>query len=291
MMARLPFLKKIMGRTEFKEIRGINEFRAHMDEFIASRAAFAIKTAEKNRSASCWHISGYCEVCDRPASFLIDWQYSDNLYPNFRERMVCSYCGLNLRQRFMAAYMRKMAGRKSIYMYEQTTFFYKKMQDLLDNSVVSGSEYLGFDKTPGAIINGVRHEDAMQLSFDDGSFDIIVSNDVFEHVPDIAKTLGEACRVLKRNGILLLSMPFYADRLKTVERAKIADGGVVHLLPEQYHGNPVDEKGSLVFYDFGWDFFDCCKNAGFSDIYMLAYHSISFGYISNQVQFVFIAAK
>ena len=48
---------------------------------------------------------------------------------------------------------------------------------------------------------------------------------------------------------------------------------ITHLLPEQCHSKPVSEKGSLVFYNFGWDILAMLKTAEFGDAYMVSYYS------------------
>ena len=63
------------------------------------------------------------------------------------------------------------------------------------------------------------------------------------------------------------------------------------LLPPEYHGNPVDPKGSLVFYDHGWDILDRCRAAGFADVYLLCYWSLLYGYLGGGLQLVFIAER
>jgi len=69
------------------------------------------------------------------------------------------------------------------------------------------------------------------------------------------------------------------------------NGELECLLPEQYHGNPVSEKGSLVFYDFGWDILESCKAAGFNDAYLLSYYSLFYGHIGGGLQMMFVAEK
>lgn len=46
-----------------------------------------------------------------------------------------------------------------------------------------------------------RVGDAMQLAFDDASFDVVVCSQVYEHVPDPARMMKEIRRVLAPNGI------------------------------------------------------------------------------------------
>ncbi|MGB3221275.1 MAG: class I SAM-dependent methyltransferase [Desulforhopalus sp.] len=50
--------------------------------------------------------------------------------------------------------------------------------------------------------------DASKLPFKDGSFDTVVMLEVLEHLPNPRTALQEACRVLKKNGQIILSTPF-----------------------------------------------------------------------------------
>ena len=154
---------------------------------------------------------------------------------------------------------------------------YNSINSLDDSILASGQE-----------INGVRHEDVERLSFSDNHFDLIISADVFEHIPSPQKGLSECARVLKTGGHMLLTIPFYLNREQSICRARIENGDLVFLLPEEYHGNPMSEKGSLVFTDFGWDFLTCAKENGFSESCMEIYHSVEFGHLWPQMIFRFI---
>jgi len=187
--------------------------------------------------------------------------------------------------------LRSRASASRVFCYEQVTNFYRYLSRQQGIAEAIGSEYLGADRYPGETINGVRHEDALRLSFQAGSFDFLISNDIFEHVPDIGKALTEACRCLKIGGCLIFSVPFCMHEPLTVQRAAIQDTRLVHLLPERYHGNPLSRKGSLVFYDFGWDILELCRGCGFRDAYMVSYYSIECGHIGNAMQYIFCAEK
>ena len=176
-------------------------------------------------------------------------------------------------------------------MYEQITTFFNLAKGIKNINLV-GSEFLGYDKKPGQVIDEIRNEDAMNLSFENNSFDVIVSNDVYEHVPNINNALSEAYRVLKKSGTLLISIPFSSKNVKTVRRAEIKSGEIKHLLSPSHDSNPIAQKeGSLVFYDYGWDFLDFLKTAGFDDAYTLGYYDLFYGHLGNGLQFIFSAKK
>ena len=54
-------------------------------------------------------------------------------------------------------------------------------------------------------------KDIENLSFDDKQVDIIVSNDVLEHVANPSKGFAECARVLKNNGIMIATFPFFSS--------------------------------------------------------------------------------
>lgn len=53
--------------------------------------------------------------------------------------------------------------------------------------------------------------DASKLSFKNEKFDVVLLTEVLEHVPEPFIVLKEASRVLKKNGILILTAPFTSE--------------------------------------------------------------------------------
>jgi len=89
------------------------------------------------------------------------------------------------------------------------------------------------------------------------SFDIFITQDVFEHIYNPFKAFDEIARVLKPGGAHIFTVPWYKKNKRTVKRIKMdRRGRVIHLQPPIYHGNPIDDKGSLVTYDWGRDIFE-----------------------------------
>ncbi|NPV88064.1 class I SAM-dependent methyltransferase [Coprothermobacteraceae bacterium] len=68
---------------------------------------------------------------------------------------------------------------------------------------------LRFASSKGVLNVEFRVENAEQLSFPDGVFDIVVMNDVFEHLSDPPRVLAEAYRVLKSGGKVFINSPPY----------------------------------------------------------------------------------
>ncbi len=137
------------------------------------------------------------------------------------------------------------------------------------------------------MIDGIRHEDALALSFSDASLDLIISQDVMEHVPEIEPAIAEAARVLRPGGRFYFSVPFDPASDTTVQRAKLSDGEVVHLKEPVFHGNPVSPEGSLVFFDHGWDLLDRLRGHGFAEACVLGTWSALYGYLCRGLLTVF----
>jgi SAM-dependent methyltransferase len=112
------------------------------------------------------------------------------------------------------------------------------------------------DISPGLPKNGFRCENLESQTFSDGSFELVVTQDVFEHVLDPAKGFREVARTLKPGGAHVFTIPWYFWKETLVRAVREADGKVCHLMEPNYHGNPIDPTGSLVVTEWGADFCD-----------------------------------
>jgi SAM-dependent methyltransferase len=74
-------------------------------------------------------------------------------------------------------------------------------------SLFPGRDYLGIDVRPGPGVDRVA--DVERLPFPDASFGTVLALNTFEHVPRFWRGFEEVHRVLRPDGALLLTCPFY----------------------------------------------------------------------------------
>jgi hypothetical protein len=114
----------------------------------------------------------------------------------------------------------------------------------------------------GAIVRGVRSEDLTRLSYPDGSFDLVLTSETLEHVPDLAAALREIHRVLGPRGRHICTVPLLPGVEQTFSRAVARpDGTHGGFAPRICH--PGGDHGYPVFTEFGADFPDIVAAAGF----------------------------
>lgn len=108
----------------------------------------------------------------------------------------------------------------------------------------------------GTVRDGVRSEDLEALTFEPESFDLVVTQDVFEHVLRPERAFAEIARVLVPGGAHVFSVPLFRHPATVVRAVPGPDGSVEHLLPPDYHKNPVDPGGALVVREWTADIAD-----------------------------------
>jgi len=277
-----------------EDLGAYQAYRAANAGVFTQRAAYERGISASGMPAS---VPGYCFLCQREVRFTFDYEYAieiDGLkMPNFREKMNCSACGFNNRMRAAVQILDEVAQPRfagELYLTEQVTPMYALFRKRYPK--VLGSEYLGNSIQFGVTdTRGVRNESVTKLTFEDGRFAAIVSFDVLEHVPDYGIGFREFYRCLEPGGVLLLSVPF-TGLPATITRARVSTTGEVeHLLPPEYHGDPLKDAGCLCFYHFGWDMLDRLRMSGFSRAEALFYYSTELGYIGRGEQMIFAASK
>ncbi len=291
-------------RGQHKILRPIGSAKSRQEylELLENPSLQKISQIEKQllvqANSEAFAVDGFCVPCDKKVPFLVDMQsggqrHANGWMPNWRERLECPLCRMNNRQRLVATLLKQTLSDRQgqqIYLMEQVTPIYNWAKTTFTQHQMYGSEYLGYEYVGGSVVKGIRHEDVENLSFAQESLDLIISNDVFEHVPSPSKAFAECARVLKPGGVMLATIPFHRENDFSVVRARLSDGKLEHILPPAFHGNPVSADGSLVFTDFGWDLLREIQGAGFVNVYLDVYASKLYGHLGGG-QLVFRAMK
>jgi SAM-dependent methyltransferase len=254
-----------MWQLDLHTLEQFREWAARDAEVLAFRRALQHRLeAELPRRGEAVYL-GFCAVCGLHSHFLYDWQYGDGAHVNWRERLVCRGCSLNNRLRLSMQVAAEACNLQSsdAYLTEHLTPFADALRRRCPRLICS--EFLGPGFVSGqADPRGVRHEDLTRLSFADSAFDLVLSFDVFEHIPDYRAALREVRRVLRPGGMFVMSVPLHLGSAENIVRARLRDdGSVEQLMPPEYHGDPVDPAGGILcFYHFGWELLDEMSHAG-----------------------------
>jgi len=287
-----------MEPLELSKICSYDEYQIYLEtmreEFI-KRKKYEHEVISRG---NCFHVLGFCYVCNRRMKFFVDRNIfletlRNKLIPNWREQLQCPGCNLNNRMRASIQIFEQIVKAKkdhSIYILEQISPLFIWLSNNYNN--VYGSEYLGNQVSFGnTTLGSIRNENVTRLTFKNRSFDFILSFDVFEHVPDYLKAIRECLRCLKPGGQLLLSVPFASNSQSNIVRAKInSQGELKFLFPPEYHGDPLNQQGSLCFHHFGWELLDELKNEGFANVSSYFYWSKVLGYLGSD-QLIILGEK
>jgi SAM-dependent methyltransferase len=188
----------------------------------------------------------WCPICGKRSNITA---FSDNP----RETGTCNSCGSFNRQRQIAHVLCTKYGVRflgefqelplRIYLMETGGAFFSQL---------SGSKgFVCSEFYPDAVVPitappSACHADVQELYFEDNYFDIVISSDVFEHVPDPYKGFAELYRILKPGGVHVFTVPS-----GEIDDEVYALPGPIFLREPIYHLDSLREEGSLVYRYFG----------------------------------------
>jgi SAM-dependent methyltransferase len=188
---------------------------------------------------------GYCHCCREQSEFIANNSW-------LRDYYLCKLCNSIPRQRHLQFILDSMFSTwESLAIHESSpsnNFIARWSQNY------SHSQFFS-DTKIGAYKDNVRCENLEQLTFKENSFDLFITQDVFEHVFNPAQAAKEIMRVLKPGGAHIFTTPKYQNISESYARAKLKhDGTVINIKDPMYHGNPIEDGYSLVTWDYGTDF-------------------------------------
>ena len=128
-------------------------------------------------------------------------------------------------------------------------------------SFVIQSEFFPYPNLkPGQLVGNMQFEDIQSLSFGDNSFDLVLTQDVFEHIKDPDLGFTEIYRVLKPGGFHVFTVPF-ENREKTIKR--IDKNNKILINPVIHHNDNIRVRGPIVYNDFGYNLIEKLNNMNF----------------------------
>jgi SAM-dependent methyltransferase len=197
-------------------------------------------------SSKSWR--GTCPICEKPVRF-----YATG--PWYRDQLVCGSCWSIPRERALICVLQMLyptwgelsihessPGGKSSAKIKAQCPSYTESQ--FDRSIPFGTMHP---------IRGYRSEDLENQTFQNETFDIVITQDVFEHLFQPDKAIQEIARTLRPGGAHIMTVPIVNKSKPTCRRAGLENGKITHYLEAQYHSNPIGSEGSLVTVDWGYD--------------------------------------
>lgn len=216
---------------------------------------------------------GHCPICGKAAVFTARHQW-------FRDHLICETCRSIPRERALFAVV-------EMYYPDWRSF------DIHESSPVKRGASLKFQREAKSYLatqfdpalplgtvdaaRSFRNENLEQQTFADESFDLVITQDVFEHVFHPDRAISEIARTLRPGGAHICTVPITRKAQPSVRRAALVDGKIVHHLEPQYHGNPISSEGSLVTVDWGYDIASYLARASGLDVTMVVIDDIDRG--------------
>jgi hypothetical protein len=229
------------------------------------------------KNATMWRrfgrVEAMCNICGHRGTLVYEWPDVER-FQRFhigllRETLRCRNCFSKMRDRTLAAGLLDIVEKKYQVTVETLAALADSWPDnlrVLDtdaNGRLAGTlaQCPGYatslyspDQENGALLRpGVRNVDLEQMPFPDGSFDVIITSEVMEHVRHLDTAHGEISRCLDEAGTYLFTVPYDEGLARTWDLIDpITDTLLVH--PPHMHGDPgLRDEGIKSYRVFGRD--------------------------------------
>lgn len=203
---------------------------------------------------------GRCPVCEDDTTFVATRETElDRAWWKhwFRDSLICQGCGTIPRERALFEVLALVRPNwRAAVVHESSPASQRGASLRLRNECARYVETQYDMAIPRGSIHpthGYRCEDLEDQTFADESFDIVVTQDVFEHLLAPDRAITEIARTLKPDGVCIMTVPIVRKGNPSRRRAVMRNGAIYHLSPPEYHGNPISDSGSLVTIDWGYD--------------------------------------
>jgi SAM-dependent methyltransferase len=144
---------------------------------------------------------GYCPCCDKEVLFQATHSW-------LRDYFLCANCGSIPRERALMLVIEKYYPNWKNLSIHESSPSNRGVSLKLKNSAKNyiASQYYP-NQSFGTLINGFQNQDLENQTFADASFDLVITQDVMEHIYNPEKAFTEIARTLKKGGAHIFTVP------------------------------------------------------------------------------------
>tara|TARA_R110001583_G_scaffold65358_3_gene188925 strand:+ start:264 stop:1046 length:783 start_codon:yes stop_codon:yes gene_type:complete len=252
--------------------------KKHIKKFLKNK----IKSIYENHIGSFYFKQkGYCPCCEQEVNFVA---HNSWLRDNFK----CPNCGSIPRERALMLIIEKhYPNWKDLKIHESSPGNKGHSMKLKKNCNNYIASHFFSNEKLGNIVNDFRNEDLEHQTFKNEEFDLVVTSDVMEHIYEPDKAFKEINRTLKKGGAHIFSVPLINKHKKTEVWATKGDNGEPVFLKEpEWHGNPIDKKGSPVTMHWGYDIVNFIKKHTNADCTIEYLNDLNYGIRAEYIEII-----
>jgi SAM-dependent methyltransferase len=254
-----------------EEVLALHNLRGTYASFSAFQPELATLLQRGRRLDACVEVTRALGILEPLSGEHIPPEAIQIQGPNYRESLVAN--GVLSRNRAVLVAIEQAYGSLEalrgldIFLAEAFTGFALWLRRQVGEERLTCSEYLIESELDGG---DVPHQDLCSLSFADAGFDLVLCNELFEHVQDLDQAFREIARVLRPQGRLIATCPLAFGQEESIVKARHRGDREPELLAEaEYHSDPIRPQfGSLVYRIPGWEILDLLREAGFGEAIM-----------------------
>ena len=178
----------------------------------------------------------------------------------FRDNLKSQTCNTQPRERALAFVLANLlpqfVNASKVHESSPNNFGLSKKLELMfgkDNYISSQFSVSKTCGEPANDIGDISLDLENQHCVGNGTFDMVITQDVFEHIYEPDKAFKEIERTLKPGGFHIFTVPLTAKQFGTFQAAQRVGEDVILYAEPEIHGNPMGMGGSLLTYQWGYD--------------------------------------
>ena len=175
--------------------------------FEISIKSIPFKYREKFKKRIFYGKIKFCPVCDSNIRKFYTYYFPPDIKIGPRQYAVCPVCGSIERERLFWLYLKECT---NLFIGPKKKLLHIAPEIVLVDRIKKNEfiEYLSADIDQK---RAMIYMDLTDIKMNENTFDVIICNHVFEHIPDHKKAMQEIYRILKLNGWAILQVPILGE--------------------------------------------------------------------------------